>query len=1204
FDEKGRCIQQDVYDTQNILKYGLKYVYDKNSNLIEKTDPLGRSTFYTYDAKNNLCSTFFLGEIEEFLYDCENRLLSKKHQYADGTCTKGSSEYDLYGNLLFTTDPFGNKTSFTYDEWGRLLSSTYPQIIDEEEKIQTPVIQFTYDIFDNIVEKKTPKGYLTHYTYNLYNNPTQISYPDGSIERFRYDEEGSLHRKIDRNGLLWIYQFDESGHVNKIEKFSQGPKGPAQYMGEERKAFSAFDCKLFCNAVDEQISYKYSQGKMISETLGSYEKGFGLTAICYYKEFLYDSLGNLEGEKIPHDKNALIKRQHRDFLGKLQEERTEDLNGKEYDNTQFLYDSQDNLQKILRSNKTLEEREYDSFHFPKKITDAKGSENTIRSNYFYENSLGQKVTQRTIQDPIGNQTVLTYDVFQRLVSMERKDSQKKSLFFEKIRYDLDGHISCAVYQDVVFQKTLEARWMYGPMDHLEILKENIGTSQELETSFIYNTKDQLVEVRKSSLKSSIRYSYGENGCLKKITFPDEKGSVTKIGFKCDPLGRITEAYSDTVSVQRTYNPMQLINTETITYDLKSYTTRYEYDKQGRLCLVTLPDKSLIQYIYDPLYLKEIQRTNSQGKIYTHSYLSYDEQGMVTEETLMNGLKRTSKYDLTGKKIENSISLLSEKMEYDSLGNLTSVRQKGILGNQDKFYAYDSLSQLLSEKGFFSHSYLYDAMFNRLSKDGEKYSYEAGNLCTSSSEAIFSYDANGNAISRNVLGKETLFFYDGLNHLTEVKGNQKKINYVYDPLGRRIAKTIESNGTKKNIRYIFVGDQEMGSLEEGALQDLNILGQGGNPVGIEISGEMYVPYLDTQDNVMALFSATTSELCEMYQYSAFGEEIICDITGEPLSTSQLHNLWRYRGGRAEEEIGLIFFHNRFYDPQVGRWLTPDPLGFVDGPNLYAYVNNNPLKYSDRFGLSSEDNYYQGANFEEYFDHERHNPDYRSGEVYARLRSYEEESLPPFSVAEGWSASYHLKTQEVPHGMIGFINGIETTRISALEHASFLSKIGQGANVHGIYNATHGLLSDVGESILSLMGISSSRPVHLLQQQWREFFFREKKNPFLQICHSQGALHVYNALLKMAPEERDRIIVVTVAPAKYITRKYCLKATNYISKRDFVPWLDVLGRRKCHQGEVVVLEPHKDATLIDHSFESPTYKKSIKDEMESYLKAIGE
>ncbi len=45
---------------------------------------------------------------------------------------------------------------------------------------------------------------------------------------------------------------------------------------------------------------------------------------------------------------------------------------------------------------------------------------------------------------------------------------------------------------------------------------------------------------------------------------------------------------------------------------------------------------------------------------------------------------------------------------------------------------------------------------------------------------------------------------------------------------------------------------------------------------------------------------------------------------------------------------MYFGQRYYVPEIGRWITPDPAGFADGPNLYAYVHNQPLRYIDPDG----------------------------------------------------------------------------------------------------------------------------------------------------------------------------------------------------------------------------------------------------------------
>jgi RHS repeat-associated protein len=61
-----------------------------------------------------------------------------------------------------------------------------------------------------------------------------------------------------------------------------------------------------------------------------------------------------------------------------------------------------------------------------------------------------------------------------------------------------------------------------------------------------------------------------------------------------------------------------------------------------------------------------------------------------------------------------------------------------------------------------------------------------------------------------------------------------------------------------------------------------------------------------------------------------------------------NPWLFAGKR-HDSSGLINFGRRYYNPEFGRWITCDPQGFTDGPNLYAYVNNNPLTHFDEYGL---------------------------------------------------------------------------------------------------------------------------------------------------------------------------------------------------------------------------------------------------------------
>jgi RHS repeat-associated protein len=62
-------------------------------------------------------------------------------------------------------------------------------------------------------------------------------------------------------------------------------------------------------------------------------------------------------------------------------------------------------------------------------------------------------------------------------------------------------------------------------------------------------------------------------------------------------------------------------------------------------------------------------------------------------------------------------------------------------------------------------------------------------------------------------------------------------------------------------------------------------------------------------------------------------------------------WRFSSKRVDEKTDLVYYGRRFYQRELGRWLSPDPAGFTDGMNLYAFVHNAPLTHFDEYGLLS-------------------------------------------------------------------------------------------------------------------------------------------------------------------------------------------------------------------------------------------------------------
>lgn len=125
---------------------------------------------------------------------------------------------------------------------------------------------------------------------------------------------------------------------------------------------------------------------------------------------------------------------------------------------------------------------------------------------------------------------------------------------------------------------------------------------------------------------------------------------------------------------------------------------------------------------------------------------------------------------------------------------------------------------------------------------------------------------------------------------------------------------------------------------------------GGAIAVEPDGQPYVPLHDQRGNTTVLLSADGSPV-EIYRYSAFGETKIFAPNGDQRTNSVVGFCWRYSSKRTDEETGLIYFGRRYYDPTLLNWITPDPKGLEEGPNLYAYCLANPLRYCDVWGLAT-------------------------------------------------------------------------------------------------------------------------------------------------------------------------------------------------------------------------------------------------------------
>lgn len=1223
--------------------------YDAQSNLLAcltyaEDIPIGRES-YSYNALGQRISQDKDGVIEHFSYDGvgnqitrfivqANKTIQMTYDWQDhlievceiqgDSIARTVHTYDSLGCKTSTTDPWGNTTHYHYDAFQRLTQVLYPEVLDENGQVIRPTFSYAYDIFNNVTQIIDPKGYVITKRYNLRGDPTRISYPDGSYELFKYDLEGSLHRSLTRDQIVTVYEYDYLGRPIYEESSTLQENGRLAFLKNKARRYNGFHC-IFEREDDHAREYTLDlAGRIIK--ISEYPTGLdGYHPEARVTEITYDALDRIHCKKVWFESGTqdyALEYYAYDLLGNISEKRIEDAFGNILLQRYYSYNSQGlcteeySLEQGVK--KTLVKTFYDPQGKPLSHHNGLDQVTTITMQHCL-NDLGQNVVRQILTNPLGVETIFEFDALSRICAISKKDATGKLLAAQKHGYDALGNLCYEVHAQIVEGKSIGSQrveWVYGPMGRLEIAIEAAGTPDARYTYYQYNTLGQRISKQVEGI--TLHYIYNAERRLYKIESQGKESLSHRYSY--DRRGNIVAAHAlHGRSIYRSYNVFNQVTKETIKDGEGTYELAYTYDRRGRLKEVTLPDSSKIRYTYDALFGRKVERLSAYGVVlYAHSYDSYDLQGNVLQETFLGDIgSQKYQYDVNGYKVATFHGLGIEAYERDALGRIVAVQ-----GEVSKKYTYNDLSQLTSEESPFPRMHSYDSLDNR---QAEQLIYNGLNQLIANSKAAFSYDRQGNLLRKVLDGEETHFTYNQLSQLTSLTQGQTAWTFAHDAYGRILVEKHLNikNKYKKTLstqRYFYIGYQEIGTLSaQGEIETLKIPGIEGSEISLqsialELHGKTYVPLHDIAHNITHVLDSHNCQVVERYEYTAFGETAIFDAEEQYLHSSHINNPWRFAGKR-QHASGLVNFGLRFYDPSLGRWITPDPAGFSDGFNLYSYLHNNPLNAFDRFGLATEVAYpnesYMYGEVETHCYCEKHRTCKRGGDIGKQVNGY-----PTISHCACFEKMYpdyersrlvELRTEKgpLPENMgIGFINGVWNDRKGIEESLDYISKLTGGYNIHGVFNATHGKVIDFKECILGRLFIATD-PVRQLHKMWNSFFEKSAADAkFLMICHSQGAIHTRNALLDYPLELGSRILVVAIAPGAYIYKETCAKIFHYRAplERDFIPRLDFAGARR-EKDTIITLKSHSEAHFFDHEFMSPTYKERLEAHIQNYIKSGG-
>jgi len=300
-------------------------------------------------------------------------------------------------------------------------------------------------------------------------------------------------------------------------------------------------------------------------------------------------------------------------------------------------------------------------------------------------------------------------------------------------------------------------------------------------------------------------------------------------------------------------------------------------------------------------------------------------------------------------------VISQHFDFDIASRLTGYTHSadGLVS-----YNYDNLDQLIDATG----GTVPDESFNFDDNGNRVDAAPAGqyNRLTDDGTYTYQYDAEGNLTRRTAAdGSYRQFAWDHRNRLVSVIDHApddsvtQQVDHTYDPFNRWIATTVDDDGdgpaAAVTTRYVYDGNQiileqnESGEVRHrylwGPAVDQLLASEDFDPAQPAVPGELTWSLSDHLGTIRDLVDSQGNQI-DHITYGAFGN----------ITAATVDFLFRFTGRPLDENTGLQNNLNRWYDPETGRWLSEDPIGFAAGDaNLFRYVGNSVTNAGDPTGL---------------------------------------------------------------------------------------------------------------------------------------------------------------------------------------------------------------------------------------------------------------
>ena len=849
--------------------------------------------------------------------------------------------YDTIGNLAEVRDATGQvQRRFAYDNGQRMVEHQLPTglrcfyewacVENLEWRVvrhwtdEGDAYQFDYDLQAGLT--RITDG-LQRVSTRLWNTQHQIiQYSDnlGQTWLFEWNDERQLLSATDPQGGRYEYSYDEAGNLIG-ESDPLGRSDSTVWL--EHWALPLVET----DAADNNWQYRYDpRGNCIAET----------DPLGHVTRYRYDDHGqpveiidatgkskklrwNPFGQLVEHvDCSGYPTRFGYDARGNLQV--ITDALG---ERTLFSYDAQGRLLSSQLPDGRTEQYQRDISGQLVGYTDPAG-----HTTLYQHNRRGQ-VRQRT--DAHGRQVQFGYDSYGRLQALINENG-------ERYRFAWDAGDRLTEQQDL---DGSAKRYGYDPLNNVIAVTavpaphgNGLAVVPETPPAPIVHAleRDSVGRlIAKTTDDGRTDYAYDALDQLTAVTFTDLKGNTQALGFAYDALG-------------------QLLCEQSAAGDLNHY-----YDELGNLIQSQLPDGRWLNRLrYGSGHLHQI---NLDGQV-----ISDFERDRLHREVLrtQGQLSTRSEYDRSGRlrsrqrRHASQPSLLpaaaQKQFEYDPADNLIGKLDQQPAAQHRQLLHYDATGRIIASQDSLygqRETFAYDAAANLLDGPTPGAGLVVHNKLLTYQDKRYRYDAFGRTIEKRSAARGVQrFAYDAESRLIEVRNdNGSVVRMTYDPLGRRIGKTEHgSDGYPLGeTRFVWDGLRLLQEHRHSQTSLYVYQDEGYEPLArVDGTGPLQkIRYYHNDLNGLPE-QLTEADGHDVWRatYRVWGNTL--EEVREPYYIEE-QNL-RFQGQYLDRETGLHFNTFRFYDPDVGRFTTPDPIGLVGGINLYKYAPN-PISWIDPWGL---------------------------------------------------------------------------------------------------------------------------------------------------------------------------------------------------------------------------------------------------------------